>query len=115
MEYPSPRQRATADTRVITIRVNNNPTLCRPLSGLAGYPAIKPGVPLRSTPGFMLPPASQVGCISSSDFRDTTPGNTLLIAPANMPPLAIDDNERETLSFSQPKFTLQIGFGPALR
>ena len=37
-------------------------------------PGYQPGVPLRSTPGFMLPPASQVGSISSSNSRDATLG-----------------------------------------
>ena len=37
----------------------------------------QPGVPLRFTLGFMLPPAPQVGCISSSDFRDPTPRTSL--------------------------------------
>ena len=35
--------------------------LCRPLRGLEFLARRLPGVPLRSTPGFMLPPASRVG------------------------------------------------------
>jgi hypothetical protein len=33
--------------------------LCRPFHGLAGFLHRIPGVPLRSTPGFMPPPAPQ--------------------------------------------------------
>src|SRR5437764_11832277 len=47
-------------------------------------PGYQPGVPLRSTPGFMLPPASQVGCISSSDFRDTTLSSNLQFSFCNL-------------------------------
>jgi len=35
--------------------------LCRPLRGLEFLIRRRPGVPLRSTPGYMLPPASRVG------------------------------------------------------
>jgi len=53
----SPRMRATAiGSMMMKWRITKS---CRPLRGLDVWLRHLPGVPLRSTPGYILPPAPQ--------------------------------------------------------
>ena len=45
---------------------------CRPLRGLDLFIVIVPGVPLRSTPGFTLPPAPRVEMVAELILLEVT-------------------------------------------